>query len=542
MMNLKSFRSRVGPVLLALVVIGSIAKVLTTHTEEARDGRRTVRLAHWQLESGLRNALDAVISEYESLHPDVNIEQVPVPERLGKNWMRTQLVGGTAPTIIQIGGMGITDEVLARYFLPISAYLESPNPYNADTELAQTPWRETFIDLLASPPAYNPGLLEYYGISATVFVIRIYYNVDLLKRITGSEETPENYGEFLELCQQVIEYGKEKREAGRPGDILPIAGSKYNAPMMINDLFAGITQQLVLKTFPDSTLSATADTTTLAYLQGIWNWNSPDIVKALDVTREIGQYMQPGFLQLGRDDAMFYFAQQRALMICTGSFDATSIRVQSPFRVGVFKMPLPSGEDPEFANYIAGQFSEGSTGTGFTLGIVRNAPHVDDAINFLRFLSSRRGNQILSEKSGWLPAIVGVDLPEAMLPFKPLLEGYPRGMNSRSGDYPDAASVFGNHLHELVSPTGSVDTFLSEVRAGYASNLLADVKSRQRILQRNIASRDSAIAGFEFLRLMEPGEPSASRKVSESLEGQNQNETLRALLNFAAKNYRGGSN
>ena len=133
-----------GLILLATAVAWSVGKVIFRQTGQAEAKRTTVRLAHWQLESGLRQALEAVISEYERIHPDIKIEQVPIPERLGKNWTRTQLVGGTSPSIIQLGEtMGINDEVLARYFYPLSDEVEEPNPYNAGTDLEVTPWRDT---------------------------------------------------------------------------------------------------------------------------------------------------------------------------------------------------------------------------------------------------------------------------------------------------------------------------------------------------------------------------------------------------------------
>lgn len=537
-MNWRIIPQIIGPLLLVAVVAASIIQVFRTKSLETDTNIPTVRIAHWQLESGLRDALDAVIEEYKKVRPDVRVEQVPVPERLGKNWARTQLVGGTAPTIFQIGGvMGITDETLARYFMPISDYIDDPNPYNEGTDLESTPWRETFLDNLTSPPAYSPVLLDYYGTTSTLFVIRIYYNVELLKEITGSYDTPKTYQEFLDLCVRVLEYNVEQRDAGNPVDILPIAGSKYNAPFMMMDLFSAVTQRFHLEELPDAAMTATADNLVVSYLRGDWDWNTPQIRLGLEVMREVGQFMQPGFMQLGRDDAMFYFAQGRALMISTGSFDATSIKVQSPFEVGVFKMPIPAAEDPAFSEYVLGPFSEGSTGGGFVLGIVRDAPHIDDAVDFLQFLTSKRGSEILSSTSGWLPGTVGVELPEEMKPFQPLLDGYPKGVDPRFGNFPDTVRIYENNLHRLVTPSGSVEDFATAMNDDMQRNILGDLRVRERNIQRNSASRDSAIAGFEFLRRAEP-EGNLDRKVSESLEGQNANDLLRYRLHQAGEQFR----
>ena len=93
-----------------------------------------IRLAHRQLEGGVREALDALAREHEKGNPGVRIKQIPIPERIYSNWLLTQLVGGTAPNIIQIG-MGSTDERLARYFLPLTDLAKAPNPHNAGADL-----------------------------------------------------------------------------------------------------------------------------------------------------------------------------------------------------------------------------------------------------------------------------------------------------------------------------------------------------------------------------------------------------------------------
>ena len=51
----------------------------------------TIRFAHWQLESGIREAFDQLAADYMKLHPDVRVEQMPVPENIYANWLRTQL-------------------------------------------------------------------------------------------------------------------------------------------------------------------------------------------------------------------------------------------------------------------------------------------------------------------------------------------------------------------------------------------------------------------------------------------------------------------
>lgn len=118
-------------------------------------------------------------AEYRKLPPEVAIIQDAIPESVYGQWMTTQLMGGTAPDIIDVG-LGVPFEELQEYML---------------VPLAQ-------------------------------FGIRIFYNRDLLRRLTGRTEPPHNYQEFLAVCEQIQQ---QRDERGRP--YLPIAASQYHVTM-----------------------------------------------------------------------------------------------------------------------------------------------------------------------------------------------------------------------------------------------------------------------------------------------------------------------
>ena len=150
----------IGLGLLALCFVLSLGHIFGRYLRPAEaTGKTTIRFAHWQLESGLREAFDRISAAYMQLHPDVRVEQMPVPTQIWANWLRTQLIGGTAPELIEIEGyQGETNEMLANYFEPVTPCLGLPNPYNKDNDLAGVPWRDTFIDGLSH--SYNQELLQ----------------------------------------------------------------------------------------------------------------------------------------------------------------------------------------------------------------------------------------------------------------------------------------------------------------------------------------------------------------------------------------------
>ncbi|MEN9592048.1 MAG: hypothetical protein RJA21_507, partial [Gemmatimonadota bacterium] len=129
---------KIGFGLLAAAFVFAAGRVMfrATGATARTNGKIVLRFAHWNLHGGLREAYEQAIAGYEKLHPDIIVEQMPVPVRVWPTWQRTQLVGGTAPDIIQLG-RGTNDEIVSRYFRPLTAAVLQPNPYNAGTPIAR---------------------------------------------------------------------------------------------------------------------------------------------------------------------------------------------------------------------------------------------------------------------------------------------------------------------------------------------------------------------------------------------------------------------
>lgn len=526
-MNREKISTYVG--LTLLMVCFTIALVRVFHRDQGSsgaDGRTVIRFAHWQLESGLREAMEVLAEDYEKLHPDVDIQQIAIPERIYAQWLRTQLVGGTASDIIELG-TGMDDEMAARFFLPLSQEVEQTNPYNAGTPLADTAWRETFVDGMVSGWNFRPSLLEYYGVPLSMFTIRVYYNEHLWKRIFGNEPPPQDYDGFVRTCQRVNEYAAA---TGKP--IIPIAGSKANGPMLIDRLFSSQTQKLMQEIAPTASLGANNTDIGVRFLQGAWTVDTPAYVDALRISREVGQLMQPGYASLGREDATFYFVQGRALMITTGSWDSPSFRAQAPFPIKVINIPVPSSDHPRYGHNVIGEISESETSTGLSFGITRNSPHPDVALDFLRFITSRPGNTTFSRVSGWLPSVVGVTPAEELVPFIPRTEGYLGGFTvSLNTIGANTLRVTNAANNRLVGATGSVEQFQDAMRAGLKQEVRADLERAAKSALVNINRQDVFAAAQLMLGTLDPARAEqAELKLSQIREGQASQEANRAWI------------
>lgn len=504
----------IGAGLLAVCYVISLERVFHVRASEGGDGKTVViRIAHWQLEAGMRAALDQVGAEYTKLHPNVRIEQLPVPERVYATWLVTQLIGGTAPDLIELGGTSLTDEYLARYFQPITDEVEKPNPYNAGTPLEGRKWRNTFLDGLNNLPAYNPNLLEYYGVGPAMTTLRLYYNKDLYAKAVGPDAPPPaDYGQFIEACRKIEEYAKRR---GTP--LVPVAGSAYNGPLLMGRLYASQTQRWSMESDALLDLTGTAEQGRaklgLGYLQGRWNLETPAFANGISLMGDVSRHMQPGFMQVQRDDATFYFLQQRAAMIVTGSWDVESFRSQASFPIGICNIPLPSQDSPRYGVGVVGPFSEAAAATAACFGLTRAAAHPEVALDFLRFLTSRAGTDHFCQVSHWLPGVEGVAVPESVQAFAPVLDGYPSGPGLSIGA--DTTRVSANQFYLLGGDSDSVGAYQQGLEeSGYRNAMLSDVRRSYRVLSQTIQRGDVAYGAL--LRARSAGNLSnAERKFAE---------------------------
>jgi ABC-type glycerol-3-phosphate transport system substrate-binding protein len=422
--------------------------------------RVTIRLSHWQLEGTVREGLEAVARRYEQLNPRVKVEILVVPETLYRQWMRTQLVGGTAPDLIEYTMYwGRIEELAPRYFQAISREVAEPNPYNRGTPLAGVPWRDTFLDRMTGPDGYNTLMRDYYAPTIAMFTMRLFYNRALLREITGRDEPPATWREFLALNAAVRAY------AQREGRVLSTIGnSQENSRWLAEPVLHGMGSHYSPRLDHDHTLSLSYWEVALGWHRGEWSFRTPELANSLAVFRDLGNASQPGFVQMHRDAAMLEFLRGQALILCAGSWDASSLRREARFDVGAFRLPLPGAEDPEYGPLTLGPFSDGSVQTSTSFYLNKASPHPAEALDFLRFLTSREGDQIFVDVSQWLPAIQGVRPTEFSRRFLPFYDGYNWGVNSYfRGTGTEMNLFFMQEMHLLFGPHGSVAAFQDDM-------------------------------------------------------------------------------
>lgn len=500
-----------------LVAFGTAAWRLW-QVRRADDAAVTIRFAHWQLEGGVREAFDQVAADYMAMHPGVRVIQMVVPDRVYPGWLTTQLSGGMAPDLVQLGRYPSADagnEILARHFVPLTEAATRPNPYNAGTAQADEAWRETFADNLAGWSTWSEALQEVYGVPTTIFSTRVYYNVELMRRIAGTAEPPRTLEEFLARCEAVRAFAQRERIS-----LSPIAGSSFNVLWLVDALFKSQTQRWRVEEDPYRShghLLAAGDQTLLRIARGGTSLAEPPFADGFALVHEVGTELGPTVLGMTREDAALRFLQGRALMIISGTWDASGLAGQATFPVEVFPLPPPSGDLPRYgANTFGPQTESGFTGAG-TLGLTRASRHPEVALDFLRYLTSVRGAATFTRISRWPSALRAAELPEELEAFAPRLDGYPEGW-SPFFEGPDLRRAFEVRRHLLFSQGSSAEAFLEEYAP--AAREAADADLRRALADRHRGQRrQDAVLVASWWR-GRAGDEDAARRFADLAETQ----------------------
>ena len=484
---------------IAAAFIWSAATIFMRQNPEASPGITVLRIGHWQLETGMRDAFEQMAADYHELHPDVVVLQEAVPVSIYPTWLNTNLVGGSAPDILEIPNEGhIPDDILIqyynRYFLILSPYVSQANPYNKGTKLEGLPLRRTYRDGMRA--AYAEELQEYMSIPLSLFSARIFYNKNLLKKLTGSSEAPSGYREFLAACAKIK---SQKDERGKY--YVPIAAAKESMWAWDSMMFDPITYPALRRTDFSRDGTVSDDEMYTAFKTGRINFQFPAFKARYKITREITEYFPEGFTGLTLDDTVFSFAQQRSVFLSTGTWDARSLQSQADhnFEIGVMDFPLPGKDDPEYGAFIEGPKYEEIKG-GLPFGITRSSKHKEIALDFLFFMVGQKQNEALNKKMGLMPVIEGAETDPFFAAFAPHLEGVYAVMHIDIGG--ETRNKFEQLYPLYLCGKISYETFVAEFEPFYINQGLKDWQEKERDWRRALLMNEQLLGGMRAAALI----------------------------------------
>lgn len=493
-------------IMIALVYLWSMVAIAVYRAAEAPADAIVLRIGHWQLEASVREMFEEMAKQYREINPNVYIVQDAIPEMVYAQWATTQLMGGTAPDMLQVGGM-IPHHLLVQYYNRycerLTPYVNEPNPYNKGTSLEGVPLRSTFKDGMRG--AYVEEMQEYISIPLSQFGVRVFYNRDLLRELTGLDEAPEEYRAFMAVCEEIK---RHKDADGKP--YIPIASSRYHLPMweamMLDPLTFGIMR------VADFNRDGFVGNNELfvAFKTGRIDFMHPSIRLRFQMLWELSEQFQAGYTGLTRDEAVFLFAQERAVFMTTGTWDARSLQEQADgkFEIGVMDFPRPTRDDPEYGIVMEGPLYERVQG-GFPFAIVRTSKHPEIALDFLLFLAGKRQNEELNRIVGWIPSVVDTELDPLLAAFDPNLKGVYGNFNVNLGGetwirWLQLYSQF--QIHQL-----SYEDLASTYEAFYKEYGLKDLNEQNKDWRRGMVNNEQFLAGIRSLALQAKGADAESQ-------------------------------
>ncbi len=518
--------TRISWVVLALTFVLCAARVLFLQHQTSAPNGEVIRIAHWQLEAGYRGSMDQAIKRYEALNPGVKILQLAITEKVYGQWLNTHLLAGTAPDIFELGKSKVlsSDTYLPRFLVPLSEAAQRPNPYNKGTSAQNLRWRDTFRDGMRS--GLHPITQEYYSAPTCLFTARIYINTNLLKEATGSSAPPQTLAQLLDAAQKMRALKTPLGES-----IVPIAGGADCAQIFLGGYLVPFTA--TYETLLDADLDGTVTPREAfaGWATGKISFTTPGLADYYHALRAITTHFAPGFMAMGRDQALFLFVQGRAGMIAAGSWESDGLTRNVPFPVAVINFPLPA-QGERFSQAIAGKANEASLSGGSPLGVNRASRNADRALDFLQFLTSVEGNQLLNEGSNWVPVITDSKPTPQATPFLPGTAGYTAKVDIKYGVVP--SSIWSGQLWRYLQGEitdeaffAAVNDALADTRYGGKNAWAIDYADQQQWVRQ----QERTIAAFTLTDLLEPSTPEKIKRMNAViLEQQRTNnaEELRA--------------
>jgi raffinose/stachyose/melibiose transport system substrate-binding protein len=309
------------------------------------------------------------VVEFEKSHPGVKIEQTVLENESFKSKLTTVMQSGDAPDVFHSWGGGVLAEYAnAGLLRDISKFVKG------------TAWGKSMAPGVWEVYSYNG---KNYGAPNDMGCITFWYNKDLLAKV-GYKSFPTDWDDFLSLV-------KKLKAAG----ITPIAlggGDKWPAMHMWSYFALRLGGgQLFSDTFNGKNKDG---------------FNNVTFVKAGQMLQDLAALkpFQDGYLGATYGDEATLVGNGVAAMELMGQWAPNVQRDNSTSKKGLGdklgSAPFPAikGGKGKITELIGG-------GNGYTIG--KNAP--DAAVEFLKFLTSKEAEMVMTKTAGIIPTAKGAD-------------------------------------------------------------------------------------------------------------------------------------
>jgi raffinose/stachyose/melibiose transport system substrate-binding protein len=326
-----------------------------------------VRFTHSITGGSSREALDAIIADFQAANPGITIKEIVFDDdQYSNQGLITQLKSNEVPDIFfEWAGYPVQRDVEAGY------------AYDLTEAMATDGWKETFSDAVWTDGAGTMVDGKPYLVPLSLDLTNtIWYNKKIFAK--HNLTPPATWDEFVALTKTLADAGETPIVEGN-NEFWPLGN------------WAGHIAAMVVP--PDAYVAAFKQEAP---------FNTPEFEKALNLLvdlHNVGAFNKD-MQALGADPAMATFFQEGAVMHPIGSWlvSETANLADEGFEYSQFNTPPIDPAHP---------LADSVIGTITGLVVHKDAQHPAEAIKFLRFLTSE-ASQIKWAESGQMSPVKGV--------------------------------------------------------------------------------------------------------------------------------------
>jgi multiple sugar transport system substrate-binding protein len=322
---------------------------------------------------------EALLAEYQSSHPGVTIELVPLPPGDPQPYINTMLAGGTGSDLMTLA----TNEqpwkdIKKGWWLDLTEYAMAPNPY--------VPGNERWIDLLTPSAASQVPFADgrFYSMTTTGFDVAFIYNKAIFSEL--GVEPPKTWPELKSIFEKALtanfipffaELGDQEYGGQFPGFTTILEDTMMDASIRKMDTNQDGTVDVkeLIQAIRNKTYSAQNED-----YQEPWKFLS-----------SLSPYFQRGPLAaVGSEDGFNAFSSGRVATWFEGSFNSNSLDNETDIEWGAFPMPDLTPEDTTFVTSEPQRKGSFGACCGYPMAIPATTEehgNLDLAIDFIYWLS-----------------------------------------------------------------------------------------------------------------------------------------------------------
>lgn len=345
--------------------------------------------------------MDEVIANYEKENPNVTVEVQKVSIDSYSQTVMTRFSSGDVPDLFCFAENDIADMVPSGYVADLS---DSANVGN---------YAEGMLDSLSKDG-------KVYALPIANDFMCVTYNKSVFEQ-AGIEEVPTTWDAFLETCEKIQEQ-----------NIVPIA-SGFAEQWVVNGTSQTVYCAQVLGNGGPTLNDMVERTQKFA--------DVPQWTEFFQKLQDVYPYMNNDPFGVDQNACYSMMANGEAAMILNGTWTITNVSaMNADADLGIFAIPV-SNNEAENAMAMCPASS--------AFAVSEEAPHKEEAIKFLEYLTSPESATIYAEKGAGIPIVQGVDT------------------SSLTGAFADAAEMMNSGSVKIISsksfPSANEDAFIKDV-------------------------------------------------------------------------------